>query len=477
MRHILLKGAAVVAAVIFGANGSFAANEWSYADGKITKGGWTIAATYTEGESTITLGAIEEVAEDGVLDLRDMVVGDVAITGLSLPTSITSKKGVWASAAITKCYVNHVAGTSVPGAMQGNTTVQEIEFASDTITTLNSQQSFFKFCTALKRCILDCPNLVTWDDRMGSGSPFSSSPVTNKFHEIVNPWVTTLTGNSLFVGLCGTTGPVVLTNLVSCSASVFNGSSIYWNVTDMWIKWPNEYGISLGTTFGAVTNLVLEMPKVRSTGGIRGFTAITQDVSSVVPPYTQKISDYAALRNMNTLYGCLTLTNWVSMTGAAGNSWIGYAFECTGVKAAEFRGPITNIPYRVMTSVLTNLVLQLPNVTNVYKGAFYMANNGEITIYGKPWAENLRTNLLARLDGKNQSKLTLKVSKKQKRDDDGKTWKDYAQDYGDDFPKASAPEGCFGVWREPNGEGTRGAWMVHFPQADDPQAGMCIVIR
>ena len=89
MRHILLKGAAVVAAVIFGANESFAANEWSYADGKITKGGWTIAATYTEGESTITLGEIESAAEDGVLDLWDMVVGGVAITGLNLPNATT----------------------------------------------------------------------------------------------------------------------------------------------------------------------------------------------------------------------------------------------------------------------------------------------------------------------------------------------------------------------------------------------------
>ena len=63
-------------------------------------------------------------------------------------------------------------------------------------------------------------------------------------------------------------------------------------------------------------------------------------------------------------------------------------------------------------------------------------------------------------------------SKKQKRDGDKKTWKDYAQDYGVDFPKESAPEGCFGVWLE----GTRGAWMVHLPQADDPQ-GLCIRVQ
>ena len=472
MRQVWLKSAAVVAAGLMGSIG-WAQTSWTYDETAqtVTDGKWVIGVTaYDSAAGTMTLGSITTAAEDGVLDLRDMVVGDVAITGLSLPSGVSNRKGVWASAAITKCYVNHVAGTSVPGAMQGNTTVQEIEFASDTITTLNSSTSFFKYCTALKRCILDCPNLVTWDYSGGSGSPFSDSPVTNKFHEIVNPWVKTLNGNGLFSGLGGTTGPVVLTNLVTCSASPFyGGGSINWKFTDMWIKWPHEYGISLETSFGAVTNLVLEMPKVRSTGCIRGFTAIQQDVSSVVPPYIQKVADYAALRSMNTLYGCLTLTNWVSMTGAAGNAWLGFAFECTGVKAAEFRGPITNIPYRVMTSVLTNLVLQLPNVTNVYKGAFYMANDGEITIYGKPWAENLRTNLLARLDGKSVSKLTLKVSKKQ-------GWKEYAGEYGDDFPKESRPEGCFGVWREPNGDGTRGAWMVHFPQADDP-TGLCIRVQ
>ena len=76
--------------------------------------------------------------------------------------------------------------------------------------------------------------------------------------------------------------------------------------------------------------------------------------------------------------------------------------------------------------------------------------------------------MLARIAAPSSAKATaapanliLKVSKKQ-------GWKEYAGEYGDDFPKADRPEGCFGVWREPYGDGTRGAWMVHFPQPDDP---------
>ncbi len=454
---------------------ALAENAWTYDESAntVTDGKWVIAVTaYDSDAGTMTLGAITTAADDGVLDLRDMVVGETAITGLSLPTDVSSKKGTWAGAAITKLYVNHVAGTSVPGAMQGNTTVQEIEFASDTITTINSDKSSFKYCTSLKRCVLDCPNLVKWDYSYGSGSPFASSPVTNKFHEIVNPWVTTLVGNSLFTGLSATKGPVVLTNLSASSSSPFStgGTTTWSGLTDIWVKWPGKGGITFQTTFPAVTNLVLEMPNMRSTGQIRGFS-VKQDVASVVPPYVQNISDYAALRGMPNLYGCLTLTNLTSMAGSANNAWLGYAFlDCGGVKSAEFRGPITNIPYKVMSSAVTNLVLQLPNVTNVCKGAFLMANKGTISLYGAPWAENLRTNLLERLDGNKAGSLTLKVSKKQ-------GWREYAQEFGDDFPKAEAPEGCFGVWRETNGTGTRGAWMVHLPQDDDPRQGMCIVIR
>ena len=176
---------------------------------------------------------------------------------------------------------------------------------------------------------------------------------------------------------------------------------------------------------------------------------------------------------MSKLYGKLVLTNLVSMSAGNNSS---AAFGCEKVKAAEIRGPITNIPYQVMSYSLTNLVLQLPNVTNVCARAFLMANNGELTIYGKPWAENLRTNMLARIAAPSNAKATtapanlvLKVSKKQ-------GWKEYAGEYGDDFPKADRPEGCFGVWREPNGDGTRGAWMVHFPQPDDP-TGLCIRVQ
>ena len=40
------------------------ANEWSYSDGKITKGDWSIVATYdaSAAANAITLGAIESVA-------------------------------------------------------------------------------------------------------------------------------------------------------------------------------------------------------------------------------------------------------------------------------------------------------------------------------------------------------------------------------------------------------------------------------
>ena len=484
MRQVWLKSAAVVAAGLMGSIG-WAQTSWTYSDTDktVTDGKWVIAVTaYDSAAGTMTLGAITTAAEDGVLDLRDMVVGNVAITGLTMPES-----EAWKSAAIKELYVNKVVGPLagkttiqlIPSMLKGNTTVQVVELASDTIQKINSSPRAFEGCSALGRVVFKCPNLLSWaHEAGGSGSPFQGTVVSNAFHDIVNPWVTDV-GNAMFSGLGqgngyshgGVTGPVILTNLVTCNGSPFHGGgTLNWNkLTEFRIKWPHTYGLTLWNSFPAVTNFVFEAPNLKSYGSIMKFTSLEQDIATLLPPYVQTIGR-RSLEGMSKLYGKLVLTNLVSMSAGNNSS---AAFDCEKVKAAEFRGPITNIPYQVMSYSLTNLVLQLPNVTNVCARAFLMANNGELTIYGKPWAENLRTNLLARIAAPSNAKATtaptnlvLKVSKKQ-------GWKEYAGKYDDtDFPEANKPEGCFGVWREPFGTGTRGAWMVHFPQPDDP-TGLC----
>jgi hypothetical protein len=447
----------------------WAQTSWTYSDTDktVTDGKWVIAVTaHDSAAGTMTLGSITTESGDGVLDLRDMVVGDVAITGLTFPGS-----EAWKSAAIKELYVNNVVGEYVPSMLKYNTTVQVVELASDTIEKITTEPRPFENCSALGKVVLKCPNLLSWAHAgSATGSPFSGTVVSNAFHDVVNPGVTNINGNGMFTGMTKMKGPVILTNLVYCSGDPFygGGGSPSWSkLTDIWIKWPFTYGLTMGSSFGALTNFIYDAPNVRSCGTMMGFSVLAQDVGTLVPPYVQTIGRWS-LNGANKVYGTLVLTNLV-LVSTGGKSSRSSAFSCGAVTAAEIRGPVTNLPYTILTTTITNLVLQLPNVTNVCKSAFKMKEKGVITIYGKPWAYNQMTNLLMRVDGNKVSKLTLKVSKKQ-------GWKEYAKDYGDDFPKESRPEGCFGVWREPNGTGTRGAWMVHFPQPDDP-TGLCIRVQ
>ena len=247
------------AGVIFAANG---ANEWSYSDGKITKGDWSIVATYdaSGAANAITLGAIESVAADGILDLRDMTVGGAAITALTLP-----KSSAWQSAAVVEFYVNHVANTSLDELFGtagewptgGNSTITRVEVQSDTVTYLGN---FIAGCSSLKHLRLDCPNLDSY-----GYNPFYTIGLTNDIQDIIRPWATFKNSNNqgytfTYGGLGGMTGSLILTNVVSRGNVSFKAG-----VTNVWIRWDGTTYPSL--SFPNVKTLKLEMPNVTTMGG------------------------------------------------------------------------------------------------------------------------------------------------------------------------------------------------------------------
>ena len=471
MKHIWLKSALMGAAGLMGSIG-WAQASWTYSDTDktVTDGNWVIAVTaYDSAAGTMTLGAITTEAGDGVLDLRDMVVGGTAITGLTMPGS-----QAWKSAAVTNFYANNVAGEYVPSMLRGNTGLQVFELGSETIEQIRGGDWSLRGCSALGKVVFKCPNLLYWNQD-SSGCPIEGV-VSNAFHDMVNPGVTNV-GTKMLANFKKMTGDMILTNLQFIGGSAFyaGDASGSFQVTNIWIRTPQVAGFELRPSFAA-TKVKIEAPNMLTFCMMNGFNQLETDITNIVPRQIQTLG-----RNSITLpkvTGTLVLTNLTRIRSDLGVSYAGSAISLPKVYEMELRGPIDVITFPVFEkyTAMNRLVLDFPKMTNMYVGAFRMRNNGSLYIYGKPFPHEMMTNLLARVDADGATGLTMYCSKKQKRDSDKKTWKDYAQDYGDDFPKESRPEGCFGVWREPYGTGTRGAWMVHLPQADDP-TGLCIRVQ
>ncbi len=481
MKQRLLKCAAVVAGVIFGSNGSFAAeNDWTYyavgaeknpTGGGLTncivKGDWTIQAyKFDAASGSISLGYVmtNKVPADGVLDLRDMSVNGVDITALTLPA-----QGEWQYGLIQEFYANHVAGTGsspifMKGWGSGCSTIRAIEIASDTWTRVG--ESFAGFCSNLRHLILRCPNVV----RYNSANTFINASITNDFNCVINPWATDV---QIPTGLaCG--GTAVLTNLVTAPSF---GNSL--TVTSIWVR-------TTSTTLPRVNyvhNLKeyhLEAPNATNMVGetYSVLQALNVDIAALVPPSISLLYRKNGAHGMGIITGELVLTNlvrigeenWVPGDNRGENA----IFQnMGGVKSVKLAGPLKNIKVTFITSYLTNLVLNLPQLESItYPGTstypfYFDANGAKVCIYGAAsgythgkivgnWTREMVDNLFASFT--TEKLVTLHCSKKQ-------GWDAFATPLTTE-ERAVAPTGCFGVYK--SAAGVAKAWMVHLPQVDDP---------
>ena len=462
---------AIGAGVIFAANG---ANEWSYSDGKITKGDWSIVATYTEGSEAITLGAIESAAADGILDMRSMTVGGAAITALTLPEG-----AAWENVVVKEFYVDHVANTTLDALFGqdvdfasfytgGNTNITRVEVKSDVVERVNN---FVAGCDNLKHLRLDCPKLNYY-----GFTPFDGTGgFTNDIQDVVKPWATLSSGDTrgfrFIYGLGAMTGSFVLTNVASrvdVSASVLK-------VTNVWIRWDGTTypGLSLRD----VQTVKIEMPNVTKMGSLSGVTNAI-DVGEFIPKSIASIGEYTI--HDCAVTGTLTLTNLTEITTGNGLG-VCYATSITG---GDFAGPIENMwrSWVQNGSAWTNVALNCPMLTNIVSGAFYFNGTAgvplELKIYGPvnrksgyAWTQELVDNILnsvAAVTDVSAMKMTFYCSRKQGWADFSGCRKMTAEE------KAKAPADCFGIYT--NAAGAIKAWMVHLPQPDDP-SGMCIRIQ
>ena len=491
----LLKSVLVSAAVLMGSNGSFAAgNDWTYyaagAEGNptgggltncIQKGDWIIGATYDASKTpaAITIGAMIQESEDHILDLRDMSVGGVDITKLTWGGTH------WKNSTVREFYVNHLVNTGIQkffstGYRSGCATIRSVEITSDTVTKL--YESSFSGCTNLVNLVLNCPKLTEYEN-----SFIAQTILTNEINSIVKPWATILGQQAFSAAPSTLCGSFIVTNLTKKTSYATFGSGIA-SVTNMWIRWPEGLTYPCIKGWKNVEKIKLELP-VSCTNIPRGswenMPALVADIGEIVPKHISWLNDWC-MRNLDKVSGELVLTNLIRIckddwtpSGNQAHTIVGLP----NVKAVNLAGPLKMIRVTFITTALTNLVLNLPQLESITIQStsyypFYYESGAKVTILGAAsgytkglvkgnWTREMVDNLFASVTGTRV--LTLYCSKKQ-------GWKDLegCKELTDEEKALNPPEGCFGVWE--SAAGVRKAWMVHLPQADDP-SGMCIRIQ
>ncbi len=331
---------------VFMMDASAMATTWTYSDGVITDGNWTLNCTYDVGQPTITIGTVATVAESGILDLREMSVTDG--TTSTLITRISFSANWENNVAIRALYADCVE--NLPRLM-GNTTLEEVSVANQLLTSIPGYVFF------------NCSNL------------------TSDIADIVTPEATSI-GQNAFKG-SKVTGKLTLTNVASLGDRAFEltcisdvdvasdaittiGSAFYQmtTLTNATLSCPNLEELS-GTFAYCGANLKtisLNCPKLATIGAntFRNNNELSVDIASLCPQTVVSIGDYAFYGSSVT--GKLVLSN-VSLIGAS-------AFNASKLQEIEVAGSLETIQGFYNNTVLTNATFDCPVATNIAAGAF-----------------------------------------------------------------------------------------------------------
>ena len=251
---------------------------------------------------------------------------------------------------------------------------------------------------------------------------------------------------------------------------------------------------TIPSRYASLTNLVFNFPNATTWGAQFHNCSITNDISEVVPPSIQKFTTTPASLGAGVT-GELVLTNLCELSDNAGclfpagvssgkikftgTTLNGQPFRLANPNAlreVELIAPnATEITWRYVMNVgVTNMVLDIPNVTSVGSDARLPIPTGaksSVWFYNAPNDADVVTNLLKNVSAvasnRNQDKYcTIYCSKKQ-------GWAALAAPLEGDYETALAPEGCFGVLVNNKG---RAAWMVHRASPYD-KSGLAIFVR
>ncbi len=411
------------AAVIFGANGSFAAedelenlpgmpsavnNVWRYyAQGEegnptnaacIVKGDWVIGANFDAATGRLDLYA--HYMGEGVLNMLKTIVEK---DGVETPVQKIFWNNHWYRVPVSEIWMTDLASGynqwnnfegGLPslgsrGGKDGNPNIRRIYIKSDVLGASGGEKLIN--CYYLTNIILRCPNFVKWNG--GSEGVMRGTSVTNDITEVVSPNVQEIANGSLGGYITGT---LVVTNQLggvsgsACSNVYLRGDNYLGsngNGVDATEPVRNQY----------VKKLTLIWPKVQEFGtGEWTQGSVLEDLTIYMPE----------LKKVSKVYG-------------------GLLCQTKNFKKMTVLGP--TVPREDVVDYLVQ-----PFSTEMAKrGSLYCS---------KRWG-----------------------------------WKEYATALTEE-EKASGyvPADCFGVYT--NSAGSRKAWMVHLPQEGEPQ-GLCIRVQ
>ena len=290
----VLKLAAGAVMCGFAAVGNAA--EWTYADGKITDGTWTIPVTWTAGSEALTIK--EGASGSGALDLWDLTVDGTPITALTISS--------WAfvRTSITTFRANHVAN-DLTLVFYGST-VQSVEVAGDGVTALlpAGNCGCFEGCGSLVSVKFDCPNLKT----IGTFAFLNCSKLATPIQEFIPRTVTEI-GTRSFQGCSSMGGDLWLDRLDALGGEAFNGAkinSVHW-------------GSGNFTAFPASNNGAFESSK--------GLTNV------FIQAETLSICKFTFLNCSSLTHATFDVKGSITMPSTD------RAFQCSAIQELVFTGP------------------------------------------------------------------------------------------------------------------------------------------
>ena len=493
MKASLLKCAAVVAGVIFGANGSFAAdNVWTYyakdAENNPTGGGltncivqgnWVIAATYDASQpAKLTIGL--PIEGSGALNFWDMKIGDAAITDVGM-SSLAYDSGC--ATGITEFRMNHFTGAKIP--RFGKTDISDVliegsatEISGYANTWGKITYGAFQSCTNLKSCVIDCP-IKTIGQQAFSGC----TSLTGDLMKIVKPYTTSVGADAFLSAKLG--GELILTNFQEKTIPRFT----YLNISNVYIKGTSTafQGVawSVPGSFAKCTNLqvcVIDCP-ITMVGGqaFDGCKALTSDVMKIIRPYTATFGEKT--------FADVPLTGDLVLTNVTSSSFSGYAFSGGQFSSVKLGGSATSLtvgewggtPYHNFSADVKNYELEFTNLTSVTR--FVLRGVTNLTICGSAenWTKGmidvLIGNVAAVASSEEKGKAcTIYCSKKQ-------GWRTKFASKLEGKEADYAPIGHFGVYESETATSGkvitsvgRKAWLVHKAMPGDP-TGLCIRVQ
>lgn len=223
------------------------AGEWTLSAGVLTSadGEWELTGSTISG-TTLTVGAVQSAAADGVLDMREIVVNGTAVKSLKLT------KAAWINAPIREFYCDCLSEFE-QNIFKGNTTLEKIYVSGYTSSRVSV--TAFQGCTSLTSVKFDNCQPTVFRANCFDGCTALEGDIA----DIISTETTSIEA-AAFYGCSKLKGKLVLNALTNPKSSSLCGLGI----EELVITSPNITQIVTACFHGntSLTNLVIKCPNL-----------------------------------------------------------------------------------------------------------------------------------------------------------------------------------------------------------------------